>query len=41
MSFFCLDGGSRAIRLSRSALTADQIDEGACRLAAPMAVVRS
>ncbi len=41
MSFFRADGGSHVIRLSRSALTADQIDEGACRPAALMAVGRS
>ncbi len=41
MSFFCLDGGSHAIRLARSALTADQVDEGARRLAPLTAVVRS
>ncbi len=42
MSFFYLNGGgSHAIRLSCSALRADQIDEGARRLAALIADVRS
>ena len=42
MSFFYLDGGgSHAIRLSCSALAADQIDEGVRRLAALIADVRS
>jgi (S)-3,5-dihydroxyphenylglycine transaminase len=42
MSFFYLDGGgSHAIRLSCSALTADQVDEGVRRLAALIADVRS
>ncbi len=41
MSFFYLDGGgTHAIRLSCSALTADQIDEGVRRLAALLAAVR-
>jgi (S)-3,5-dihydroxyphenylglycine transaminase len=42
MSFFYLDGGgSHAIRLSCSALAADQIDEGVRRLAALIADARS
>jgi (S)-3,5-dihydroxyphenylglycine transaminase len=42
MSFFYLNGGgSRAIRLSCSALTTSQIDEGVRRLAALIAGVRS
>jgi (S)-3,5-dihydroxyphenylglycine transaminase len=42
MSFFYMDGGgSHAIRLSCSALTTDQIDEGVRRLAALLADVRS
>jgi (S)-3,5-dihydroxyphenylglycine transaminase len=42
MSFFYLDGGgTHAIRLSCSALTADQIDEGVRRLAALITDVRS
>jgi (S)-3,5-dihydroxyphenylglycine transaminase len=42
MSFFYLDGGGgHAIRLSCSALTADQIDEGVRRLASLIAAVRS
>ncbi|HEY2551086.1 MAG TPA: PLP-dependent aminotransferase family protein [Streptosporangiaceae bacterium] len=42
MSFFYTgDGGSHAIRLSCSALLADQIDEGVRRLAALIAGVRS
>jgi (S)-3,5-dihydroxyphenylglycine transaminase len=42
MSFFYTgDGGSHAIRLSCSALTADQIDEGVRRLATLIADVRS
>jgi len=41
MSFFYLDGGgTHAIRLSCSTLTADQIDEGVRRLAALLAAVR-
>jgi (S)-3,5-dihydroxyphenylglycine transaminase len=41
MSFFYLaGGGTHAIRLSCSALTADQIDEGVRRLAALLAAVR-
>ncbi|MGD0243426.1 MAG: PLP-dependent aminotransferase family protein [Streptosporangiaceae bacterium] len=42
MSFFYLDGGgTQAIRLSCSALTADRIDEGVRRLAALITDVRS
>jgi (S)-3,5-dihydroxyphenylglycine transaminase len=42
MSFFYLNGGgSHAIRLSCSALQADQIDEGVRRLAVLIADVRS
>ena len=42
MRFFYLDGGgSHAIRLSCSALTPDQVDEGVRRLAALIADVRS
>jgi (S)-3,5-dihydroxyphenylglycine transaminase len=41
MSFFYTGGGGgQAIRLSCSALTADQIDEGVRRLAALIADVR-
>ncbi len=39
-SDFVLDGGQHALRLAYSAVTADQIDEGARRLAAAMAAVR-
>jgi len=41
MSFFYLNGGGHAIRLSCSALAAGQIDEGVRRLAALIADVRS
>ncbi|WP_025618117.1 PLP-dependent aminotransferase family protein [Salinispora cortesiana] len=39
-SDFVLDGGQHALRLAYSAVTVDQIDEGARRLAAAMAAVR-
>lgn len=39
-SDFVLDGGQHALRLAYSAVTADQIDEGARRLAVAMAAVR-
>ncbi|WP_018255028.1 aminotransferase-like domain-containing protein [Salinispora mooreana] len=39
-SDFVLDGGQHALRLAYSAVTVDQFDEGARRLAAAMAAVR-